>query len=363
MKSSSARKRSSGNSYILFAVILVFLLLVLPFGISIFIYEQYFGVRYTTTEALAYRMEDYPGLQRTPMPFSSDKGQTLAGYLYYTEDTDPRGIVVIAHGFGGGGHNSYMDCADFFARNGYYAFCYDATGNDESEGSGVGGLPQGVIDLSYAISYIQSQDGLRELPIMLFGHSWGGYSVANVLTYHPEVKAVVSFSGFNQSSDLIASQGEEIVGSAVRLLMPYVNAYEWLKFGSYATNTALDGFETSDAAVFIVHSQDDTVVPQKYGYDLYYEAYGDCPRFTFIHYTDKGHSHIYYSEEAIDYINGFNDRYFAYYETWPENLTEEEKQQYHAAYLLENLDRTIYTHPLDEKLFREILAFYDANLD
>lgn len=362
METKKTPKRRRTRTIILFAVILVFLLLILPFGISIFIYEQYFGVRYTTTEALAYHMEDYPGLQRTALPFPSDKGQTLAGYLYHTDDANPRGIVVISHGFGGGGHNTYMDCAEFFARNGYYVFCYDATGNDESEGKGVGGLPQGVIDLDYALRFIQTHDDLRDLPVMLFGHSWGGYNVTNVLTYHPEVRAVVSFSGFNRSSDLIASQGETIIGPAINLLIPYVKAYEWLKFGSYATNTALDGFKASDAAVFIVHSEDDTVVPQKYGYDIYYKTYSDSDRFTFLNYTDKGHNNIFYSQEAIDYINDFYDRITAYSETLPDNLTKEEKLNRQTAYFNEHLDRSIYAHSLDEALFYDILAFYDSNL-
>lgn len=347
---------------IIIALVLIFMLVVLPFGASILVYNQFFGVRYTTDETLAYHLEDYPGLKRSAYPFPSDQGQTLAGYLYYTEDCTPRGIVVIAHGFGGGGHNSYMDCAYFFAKNGYHVFAYDATGNDESEGSGVGGLPQGVIDLDYALRFISQQEELNQLPVMLFGHSWGGYSVTNVLTYHPDVKAVVSFSGFNRSSDLVEAQGTMLVGPAAKLLMPYINAYEWLKFGDYATNTAMDGFENSDAAVFIVHSQDDVTVPQAYGYDIFYEAYQNDPRFTFVHYTDKGHNSVYYSQEAIEYINGFNEGYAQWRETWPEDLTYDEQIQWHADYLNENLDRSIWSYPIDEELFAQILDFYDSSL-
>ena len=347
---------------IIIAMVLIFLVVILPFGASILVYNQFFGVRYTTNETLAYHLEDYPGLKRTAYPFPSDQGQTLAGYLYYTEDCSPRGIVVIAHGFGGGGHNFYMDCAYFFAQNGYYVFAYDATGNDESEGSGVGGLPQGVIDLDYALDFIAQQEELKELPVMLFGHSWGGYSVTGVLTYHPEVNAVVSFSGFNRSSDLVLSQGTMMVGAGTALLMPYINVYEWLKFGDYATNTAMDGFENSDAAVFIVHSEDDNTVFQKHGYDIYYEAYQNDPRFTFVHFTDKGHNYVYYSQEAIDYINGFNEEYAQWGETWPEDLSYDEQVQRKSDYLKENLDRSIWSYPIDEELFAQILAFYDATL-
>ncbi|WP_370631506.1 serine aminopeptidase domain-containing protein [Peptoniphilus sp. KCTC 25270] len=63
------------------------------------------------------------------------------GSLYSVGD-NLKGIIIIAHGFGGGGHNSYLDCINYFAQNGYYVFAYDATGNDESEGEGVRGFPQ-----------------------------------------------------------------------------------------------------------------------------------------------------------------------------------------------------------------------------
>ena len=98
----------------------------------------------------------------TDYTFPSDHGQMLAGYLYSAGE-EQKGIVVLAHGFGGGGHNSYMDVADCFAKEGWYVFAYDATGTDKSEGEGVGGVPQGVADLDHAISFVEGEDELSDL--------------------------------------------------------------------------------------------------------------------------------------------------------------------------------------------------------
>ena len=122
-------------------------------------------------------------------------------------------------------YNFAMDCANYFAQNGYYVFAYDATGNDESEGEGVGGIPQGVIDLDHAISFVEESDHFPDLPIVLFGHSWGGYSVSSVLTYHPEVKAVIACSGCNRSSDLFEAGGKEQAGSVIYTLHTSVEFY------------------------------------------------------------------------------------------------------------------------------------------
>ena len=331
-------------------------------ALGIYIYNQNFNRRFESYEPLMQRPEDFEGLERMRYQFPSDKGQMLTGYLYSTGN-EPKGIVVIAHGFGDGGHNSYMDAADYFARNGYAVFAYDATGCDESEGKGVGGLPQGVIDLDHAISFVENSGNFPRLPVMLFGHSWGGYSVTNVLSQHPEVKAVISCSGFNYSPDMIESEGRIEAGNAISLIMPFVKLYETVKYGKYATNTAMDGFAASDAAVMIVHSADDSMVPMSLGYDIYHEKYADDPRFSFIRLENRGHSYVF---DDMTYINDFNagfDRWLAtldYDYNAKENKARFAKDK--AAYIHENLDRKQWSHMLDTDLFGQFVNFYDAHL-
>lgn len=337
-------------------IILTIFILLIPIGISIYLYNQYFGTRYETYEPLSYNLNEFTGLKRKKYEFKSNKGQKLVGYNYYHETTDIKGIIIIAHGFGGGGHNSYMDCADYFAKNGYYVFAYDATGNDESEGKSTNGLPQGVIDLDYAISFVEKQEEFKNLPIMLFGHSWGGYSVTSVLNYHPEVKAVVSLAGFNKSSDLIESQGELLVGNFIKIGIPYINIYERIMFGKYAKNTSMDGLDNSNAGIMVIHSEDDNVVQKKHGYDIYYEKYKNSARFKFIAYDDKGHNELYYSDYAIQYIKNFNSNFEKYFEN--NEFTEDLKIKY----LKDNLDRNIWTNLIDEELFENIINFYDSYL-
>ena len=342
---------------IIIILILVLFLIVVPFGISIFLYNQFLGVRYETDECFLFSLSDFPELKRNKYEFISNKGQKLVGYHYYSSKDNIKGIIVFAHGFGGGGHNSYMDCANYFTKNGYYVFAFDATGNDESEGKCVGGLPQGVIDLDYAITFIEGQEEFKDLPVMLFGHSWGGYSVTNVLNYHPEIKAVVSLAGFNKSSDLIEAQGEKIVGVFSHILIPYINAYEKLKFGKYASNTAMNAFENSNTQIMVIHSLDDDTVPKKYGYDIYYEKYKNSPRFKFIEYEDKGHSSIYCSKEAISYVKVFNESFEEYFSG--SEITKEKRIQY----INENFDRDILTNLIDTELFDEIREFYNSSIE
>ena len=70
-----------------------------------------------------------------------------------------------------------------------------------------------------------------------------------------------------------------MAGDVIYAMMPFAKIHEWAKYGKYAANTAMDGFEASEAAIMVAYSEDDDVVPVQYGYDLYYEKYGNNPRF------------------------------------------------------------------------------------
>lgn len=319
------------------------------------IYNDNFNVRFETAEWLKYSVSDFEGLKMEECTFASNNGQRLAGYKYSKDGQPIKGVAVLAHGFGGGGHNTYMDVADYFTSNGYLVFAYDATGNDKSEGEAVGGLPQGVIDLDYALRYVKQAEEYKDLPIVLFGHSWGGYSVGNVLNRHPDVKAAVIVAGFDRSADLIQQQGESMVGAGIYLLMPYVSLYEWLKFGEYAGYSAVDGFAKTDAGIMVLHSMNDTTVLSKYGYDRFFDIYNGDPRFFFRKYEDRGHNYLYYTEAALRYSKQLDKDYAAYLEA---NGIEDDTETC-GEYMAENLDKS-KCYEFDDELMKEIIEFYNS---
>ena len=343
-------------AFIIVACILAATIFIVMPVLTIIIYNDNFGERFETAEWMAYSVSDFENLKVTECSFPSNHGQILAGYQYSKEVQQPiKGVVVLAHGLGGGGHNTYMDVADYFTSNGYLVFAYDATGNDKSEGDSVEGLPQGVIDLDYALRYVKQANEYKDLPIVLFGHSWGGYSVGNVLNCHPDVKAAVLVAGFDRSTDLFEQQGESMIGFGIKLFMPYVSLYERLKFGEYATYSAIDGFAESNAGIMVLYSKDDTSVLPENGYDKFYDVYGDNPRFSFIEYEDRGHGYIYYSEAARNYRDQLNKDYTAYVEANGGEYSAEMK----AAFMEKNLDKS-KCYEFDYDLMEQILEFYDS---
>lgn len=342
---------------VILLVALSLLLLVIPFALSAMIYEGNFGDRYETYEPMARSIDEFEGLQSHRYTFTSNKGQVLVGYYYYRDIQDAQGVVIISHGLGGGGHNSYMGVADHFAANGYVVFAYDATGNDESEGTSVRGLPQGLIDLDYAIQFVKQSPDFAGLPIVLFGHSWGGYSVGSVLNLHPDVKAVVMVAGFDKSMDIIEEEGKRIAGEGIKVLLPYITLYERIKLGKYASYNCIDGFENSEAGVMVIYSADDEMISQEKAYDVFYDYGKDNPRFNYVKYEDRGHDSVLYSDMSRQYKEEFNSGFDEYLKSLDGEFTPEIR----AAYLNTNLDKTLLYY-LDEGLMNSIVEFYDGNV-
>lgn len=357
------------------AVFLIVLNIVGLWGGMLFAYKSYFCQRFTSYQPKMLYLEDYEGLSRTRYDFKSNKGQRLAGYWYYAASesaaaSENKAIIVLAHGFGGGGHNSYMDLIDIFVRHGYYVFTYDATGNDESEGLGrkgvVGGLPQGVIDLKYAISFVEESGNFPSLPIMLFGHSWGGYSVSAVLSYHPEVKAVAEVAGFNNSTGMFTAGGKSLAGGFAYFMIPFYVIYETAKYGKYASASGVKGFSATDAKIMIIHSLNDTTVPPEFSCNIYQKKFAGDPRFTFLINETQGHSNILRSQAGVDYVNDFNQKFDEYFSKQDYDYKAKKNQERFikekADYINKNLDRSIWCHSANEELLLQVIELYDSVL-
>lgn len=322
---------------------------------TVLIYEGIYARRHKTKKYLEFHLSDYEGLKVTRSDFYEKKKTKIAGYKY-SKDTDgeKNGVVVISHGLGHGGHNSYMPFVDFFTSQGYYVFTYDVHGNDNSGGRTIKGLPQGVISLDAALKHLKKIEEYKGLPIMLFGHSWGAFSVGNVLNLHPDVSAAVMVAGFNESEDLMHNYSGKVFGTFADGLMTYVEIYEDLKFGKKTTKlSTIDGIRKTDALVMIVHSKDDKVVPKEYGYDKYLKEFEGNERVSFVLYENKGHNRLYFSDASWEYQKEFDKECAEYLKK--HKLRNSKKNR--IEYLKKHLDKKKFFEP-DPELMQRILTMY-----
>ena len=148
------------------------------------IYNMMFNHRFSCYTPLFYQLEDFPDLVRERHEFYSYSKNKLVGYIYSIKSQQNKGIFVFSHGYGGGGHHCYLDLIHAICEQGYYVFAYDMTANDESQGHGMKGFTQGMLDCDRAISYVEALNEYQSLPLYLCGHSMGAYSVSTALSFH-----------------------------------------------------------------------------------------------------------------------------------------------------------------------------------
>lgn len=291
---------------------------------------------------------DYP---RKIVSFKSGENK-LQGYVYGMEQD--MGLVVIAHGLGGGA-DSYLPHITYFVDKGWRVFAYDATGSFDSEGKSTKGFPQALIDLDAALQYISMQDEYNDLPIMLFGHSWGGYAVANALHYDHEISGIVSISGVNSPMEIILEQGKHMMGGFVYTQYPFLWLNQRILFGKVASLNAVDAINQSDVPVLIIHGTEDDLVDYN-GSSIISkldEITNSKVRAISINEPGKnGHTNVYISDEAVDYINEINILYKELYDSYEGKIPYEVNQEFYSG-----IDRSL-AHDLDPELMNEINTFF-----
>lgn len=307
------------------------------------------------TAALRYAdiEEKYP---RQLVSFMSGSNR-LQGYIYGSEQD--QGLVVVAHGLGGGA-DSYLAETAYFVDQGWRVFAFDATGSFASEGDSSKGFPQMLLDLDAALTYIRGEPELSKLPLLLFGHSWGGYAVANILHYDHEISAVAAISAPNSAMDMVMEQGQSMMGGFVYIQYPYLWLYQKLLFGEAAAYNAVDAINGSDIPVLIVHGTEDEVVEYDGSAIIANLDVMTNPNVRAISVDEpgrSGHTNIFLSNEALSYIDGINTVYRELYELYEENIPYAVRQEFYA-----EVDRLL-AEDLNLDLMDEIQAFFLESLN
>ncbi len=241
--------------------------------------------------------EDYSGQYPREQINISSGDNTLVGYLYGMGSG--RGLIVVSPG-----HRDSSDVKlpeiTYFVDAGWTVLCYDFTGCYNSEGGSMGGYSQSVHDLDAVLSFAEADDRLNELPVMLFGHSLGGYASAAVLNYGHDVKAAIVASAFDTPKEQWSYSVERFTGVFHTPLSPFTNMFIDLQYGEDKNLSAIDGINAAKGVpVLVINASDDVY----YGGDSpVYAKRGlirnpDC---TFIS-IDAGHYGYFLTEDALEY--------------------------------------------------------------
>lgn len=230
-------------------------------------------------------------------------GATLRGHVYGPNNNE-RGLIVFRHGIFSH-HQDYLALITAFVDRGWKVFAYDAIGCGESDGDSVIGFAQSPIDVHAAVQFAQESGMADGLPIVLVGHSWGGYGVAGALEYDDGVAACVTMSGFNAPNDIIFESAEASMGPTAVTQHPFIELVGLMQFGSDADRSAARAIDQAGIPVLVIHGTGDTVVSFD-GASII--AQRDSITNPLVVYSQKsdpgrdGHNTYFYSPESQAYL-------------------------------------------------------------
>lgn len=258
--------------------------------------RNFFGKRLNGNPLVRYfEAKDFEGLSAEPVRFTSRRGVELHGFWYKKEGVVPRAAAVFAHGYGAG-HLAYTTEIDFLAGCGYAVLAFDMTGCGESGGDCLEGFDQGPLDLSAALDFVASS-AFGHLPVLLVGHSWGAFSVLNVLPSHPEVAGAVAMCGFVSGASGVAESAFRKHLALAPLLAFWLRIFNRARFGKDANFNSIRSLQNSRVPLLLLYGgADATIRYATNGARIRKAAQGRADT-EFLYYPDKGHN-VYLSAAA-----------------------------------------------------------------
>ena len=245
--------------------ILVFLILVL-IGISlvfsITLQKKMFNYHQNETDNPCYL--SYPlyekDIDRSKIEIKLNKKDTVRGYIYtkkYFENF--KGFIILSPGYGGT-HLQYLLDINYLCELGYKVLAYDHIGTGESSGNSMVDLAKGRETNLSVINYIVDNNINNGLKIVLYGHSWGGYSV--VAGCNEKVSAIISRSGFDSPMQIMSHNLKQI-NKKFGFFIPGAKLYYLFFHGNRSFKRSYDNYHSLKKKIplLLIHAQDDDVVP------------------------------------------------------------------------------------------------------
>lgn len=321
--------------WILFSVVLIVVILLLL--VSYWMRQKLFGHRFMPDPLVRYyQIEEFEGLLKEAIAFSRKK-IILRGYLYSYPIKHVK-VMIVAHGMWSN-HQAYLQEIEFFARNGYLVIGFDYCGTDQSDGKNIKGLAESLVSLDAAVSFAESDLRFRGLPIVVFGHSWGGFAAGTIASIHPNIEKVVVMSGFISLPKIYWN----LLPKALDILIPFFLFWDWIYHGKYAFKSIRKTLLNSHVDALIIHSKDDQMVSYRQHTAVLEKKLADQTSFLVV--NGKNHNPDY-TTEAINYMKEVQSH--------KKTLSKEEQKNY-----LESVDWHRMGQ-IDEELLRQVLDFLNS---
>ena len=305
-------------------------------GLVSYLYKKQFVCRYDKEVGFPYySYSDFKGLNQEEYTFINSKGIEIHYFYFYYDSFKDDKIVLFLHGLAPG-HAAYFAEIDALARRGFKVLTLDYSGCGDSKGKILGSINQPTRDVNELLDLLKI-----EKPIVVVGHSLGGYTSLNIINLRKEIKKAVILSGFLSA--------ESIIGPIIKnkFFSSRILKYEKKVYPEYYDLKNIDYLKTTDDDLFFIQSEDDSMIP--YSVSLKVSEEIDNKNIRTLKVQNRKHNPNY-SDAAINYMNEVFGGYYSLLRQ-KKLKTDAEKINYFKDVSLSKLVEQ------DEEMFDQITAF------
>lgn len=297
--------------------------------------------RHVLNQTYARTVVEGPSLMLTDADIAADypyediefelDGSTLRGHVYGA-DNNERGLIVFRHGIFSQ-HQDYLALITALVDKGWKVLAYDAIGCGESDGDSVLGFAQSPRDVHAAVQFAREHNVNNGLPIVLVGHSWGGYGVAGALDYDDGVVACVTMSGFDVPNEIIMESAVARMGAIASTQAPLIDFIGRLDFGADANRSASRAIDESGIPVLVIHGVEDAVISYDGSSIIAEREHIANPNVAYITKSEEnraGHNSYFYSPESQAYLTACGEELAALSEKYGSSIPDDVLEEFYS---------------------------------
>jgi len=310
-------------------------------------------VRYNVPDADLWYLplfSDHPEQPYTEVSIEAGK-ETLAGYLFGARND--KALVVVCQGLDIGVEFHTPDII-WFASHGYRVLAFDGTGCGKSTGSSSKGGAQSLIDLRYVLDYVAGDASLSALPLLLYGHSWGGYSTAAAIDEYDNIRGVASLSGYDSPVDVTHELIKMLAGGFVAdIEYPFIWLDQIVTFGFGKNKSASAAINNTDTPILLVYGDADENYTK--GIATTRELTNPNAELYLIEEDGRdGHQSIFFTMAANEYRAQVEEEYYALMAQYKNEVPDDVMREF-----CKGVDK-VKIAEVDQALFNRINTFFEG---
>ncbi|MCM8804557.1 MAG: alpha/beta fold hydrolase [Candidatus Omnitrophica bacterium] len=244
----------------------MWLRILIDFFIIVFILTLIIGIRAVMPPRLKiFILPNDIGLPYEDIILQTKDGKKLKGWLIYSPKS--KGIIICLHGYPAN-KSDILPVVEFLYPS-FSLLLFDFRAHGESEGRVCYFGLKEYLDVESAIDFIKRDKKIKDLPIGIWGYSFGGAVGIISASKYKEIRAIVTDSSFANFPDMVKNYYKNL--GPLKYIFSSFSIFlgKYVFRSDFKENSPENFIDKINCPILIIHSINDDFVPFSHAEKLY----------------------------------------------------------------------------------------------